>query len=178
VVDEVQHLTTDMLEELRLLGNLEASDGKALQVVLAGQPGVNDTLKLPELASLSQRLAVRVLLEPMNVQEAADYLLHQVRQAGGQPHELWSEEALEMLARGTGGVPRLLNQAAHQALTLACAAGASLVDAEAVLEAMNLLGLENSLIEPGEDTEAVDSQEEIPTFRLPEKSPVGRIFAS
>jgi general secretion pathway protein A len=158
IVDEAHLLDADQLEELRLLGNLEAPSGKAAQVVLSAQPALLDTLRRPELASLGQRLAVRAALEPMNVEEAADYLVHQLRVAGGDPHDVIVEEALELLARGTKGVPRLLNQAAHQALTLACAAGADVVDAEAALEALAALGLEVPEEAPGEEA-AGDSGE-------------------
>ncbi len=151
VVDEAQHLSADLLEELRLLGNLEANAGKALQVVLVGQTVLRETLRLPELASLRQRLAVRTTLAALDLPEAADYLAHQLRRAGGQPERLMSEEAREVLARGTGGVPRLLNQAAHQALLLTQAAGASQVDVEAALEALALLDLEGgAAVEVGE----------------------------
>ncbi len=142
LVDEAHHLGPDLLEELRLLGNLEAPQGKALQVVLAAQPSLLATLARPELACLSQRLAVRTAVEPMSVEESADYLAQQVRGAGGRPEDVFDGEALELLARGTHGVPRLLNQAAHEALTLACSAGVRPADAEAALEALALLGLE------------------------------------
>jgi MSHA biogenesis protein MshM len=142
VMDEAHHLGPDLLEELRLLGNLEAEGGKALQVVLVGEPSVLATLGRPLLSSLGQRLAVRVVLEPMIAEEAGDYILHQLRTAGGTPQDLISPEALELLARSTHGVPRLLNQAAHRALTLASTAGERLVDAEAVVEALGALGLE------------------------------------
>lgn len=147
IVDEAQHLTPDHLEELRLLGNLEARSGKALQVVLVGQPALLETLRRPELAALAQRLAVRAELEPLALQEAADYLLHHVRVAGGRPERLFADEALELLARQTGGVPRLLNQAAHQALNLAAEAGSAQVDAEAAVEALALLGLDVEVAE-------------------------------
>lgn len=147
IVDEAQHLTPDHLEELRLLGNLEARSGKALQVVLVGQPALLETLRRPELAALAQRLAVRADLEPLALQEAADYLLHHVRVAGGRPERLFADEALELLARQTGGVPRLLNQTAHQALNLAAEAGSAQVDAEAALEALALLGLDAEVAE-------------------------------
>ncbi len=150
ILDEAQHLSPDLLEELRLLGNLEARDGKALQVILAAQPSLLEGLHRPALAVLGQRLAVRVHLEPLAVEEAADYLLHQIRTAGGRPEEVLSEEALEILARGARGVPRLLNQAANQALLLAHDAGVGQVDAEAALEALDILGLEAELPEAGE----------------------------
>lgn len=142
VIDEAQLLTPDLLEELRLLGNLEGGGGQAVQVVLVGQPEVLEILERPELAGFRQRLAVRVHLEPLNLHEAADYLLHHLRSAGGQPERLISDEALEVLARGTGGIARVLNQAAKQAFGLALANGAPAVDAEAALEALAVLGLD------------------------------------
>jgi type II secretory pathway predicted ATPase ExeA len=147
LVDEAQHLSPDLLEELRLLGNLEGARGKALQVVLAGQPDLLELLTQPELAAFRQRLAVRVQLEPLGLHEAADYLVHQVRRAGGHREDLLADEAVELLARGTQGIPRLLNQAAHQGLCLAISVGATKVDVEAALEALAMLGLETEMPE-------------------------------
>jgi type II secretory pathway predicted ATPase ExeA len=142
IVDEAQHLREDCLEELRMLGNLEGPRGKAVQVVLAGQPALGDTLERPELVSLRQRSCTRVTLSPLPSEEASDYLAHHLRLAGARPDRVMSEEAFDVLARGTGGVPRLLNHAAHQALVLAYRAAGKLVDAEAALGALELLGLE------------------------------------
>jgi type II secretory pathway predicted ATPase ExeA len=142
LVDEAQHLSVDFLEELRLLGNLEAGQGKALQVILLGQPALLKTLRQSELAALNQRLVVRTRVESLGVEEAVDYLLHTLRVAGGRPEKVLDAEAMELLARGTRGVPRLLNQAAHQALTLADAADVSQVDVELALEALADLGLD------------------------------------
>jgi general secretion pathway protein A len=144
VVDEAQHLDTDLLEELRLLGNLESSAGKAVQVILIGQPSLVDRLALPGLATLRQRIAVRATIEPLALQEAADYLLHHVRVAGGRPESVFSDEALELLARGSGGVPRVLNQVARQSLTMAAEADAGQVDAEVALEALARFGLDTA----------------------------------
>jgi hypothetical protein len=102
-----------------------------------------DTLARPEAAGLRQRLAVRARVDALGLQEAADYLLHHLRLAGGRPERLLADDAAELLARRTSGVPRLLNQAAHQALALAEQAGASQVDVEAAIEALALLGLES-----------------------------------
>jgi type II secretory pathway predicted ATPase ExeA len=160
VLDEAHHLGPDLLEELRLLGNLEAEGGKALQVVLVGEPSFLATLGRPVLSSLGQRLAVRVVLEPMIAEEAADYILHQLRAVGGTPQDLISPEALELLAHSTHGVPRLLNQAAHRALSLACTAGERMVDAEAVVEALAALGLD-SPEEPVPTENAAGSPEDV-----------------
>ncbi len=150
LVDEAQHLSADLLEELRLLGNLEAGPDKAFQVILVGQEGLLQTLARPEMAACLQRLAVRARLEPLGVEEGVDYLLHHVRLARGQPEALWEEPALEILARGAKGIPRLLNQAGHQALMLAHQADMSRVDAEAALEALAMLGLETT-VDAGQD---------------------------
>ena len=142
LVDEAQHLGPDLLEELRLLGNLEGESGRAVQIVLVGQASLLETLRLSELEAFSQRVPARARLEPLGVAEGIDYLLHHLRGAGGRPERIITEDSLELLAQQTGGVPRLLNQAAHQALALADAADAGLVDAEAALEALAQLGLD------------------------------------
>jgi general secretion pathway protein A len=152
IVDEAHHLDADLLEELRLLANLEAPSGRALQIVLVAQPTIGNTLAQPELTALRQRLAVRVELGPLSLEESADFLLHHLRSAGARPEEVFADEAVELLARGALGVPRLLNQAAHRALTLAVAAEVGTVDVEAALEALAALGLEAeaSVAEAGE----------------------------
>jgi len=122
IVDEAQHLDADLLEELRMLANLEAPGGRAVQVVLVGQPSLMENLRRPELAALRQRIAARAELGAMSLEEAADYLLHHLRSAGVRPEDLFADEAVELLARGALGVPRLLNQAAHKALALAAQA--------------------------------------------------------
>jgi MSHA biogenesis protein MshM len=151
LIDEAQYLTTDLLEELRLLGNLEAGHSKAFQAILVAQPVLEETLRAPALTAFNQRLAVRARLEALGVEEAADYLIHHLRGAGGRADNIISDEALTLLARATRGVPRLLNQAAHAALSLAASSDASLVDAEVALEALAGLGLAD------EETEEEDA---------------------
>jgi type II secretory pathway predicted ATPase ExeA len=151
IVDEAHHLSIDLLEELRLLGNLEASGKKAVQVVLLAQPILLEKLASSDLASFRQRLRVRCQLEPLGVDESVDYLLHHLRQAGGCPEKIIDESGLETLARGTTGIPRLLNQAGHQALLLAESAGMNIVDAEAALEALAALGLHTEASEEDEN---------------------------
>ncbi len=160
VLDEAQHLTAEPLEELRLLGNLEGRQGRAFQVVLLAQPSIMETLCLPELASFHQRLAVHAQLEPLGLHEAADYLVHHLRAAGARPEGVVTDEAVEILARQTQGVPRLLNRAAHQALTLTYVAGEKIVDAEAALEAVAMLGLSDDESLPAEDGQALSRQEQ------------------
>jgi type II secretory pathway predicted ATPase ExeA len=164
VLDEAQHLSPALLEELRLFGNLEGRAGKALHVVLLGQESLTATLQLPELTAFVQRIGVMATLPPLDVHEAADYLVHHVRQAGGQPGAVMSDEAVEILARGSRGVPRLLNRVAHQALRLAFQAGATQVDAEAALEclAQNGLAEEPQVEAPSVTDEAARSAAVLP----------------
>jgi type II secretory pathway predicted ATPase ExeA len=140
VVDEAQNLSDDHLEELRLLGNLEA-EHKTIQIVLLAQSSIFETLEQPRLASFRQRLVARGTLAPLGAEEAMDYLLHHVRWAGGRAEAIFDEEGLATLARGCRGVPRLLNQAGHQALTLADSGDMGMIDTEIALEALASLGL-------------------------------------
>ena len=142
VVDEAHHLAVDVLEELRLLSNLEGKDGKAVQVLLVALPEIEATLEKQALVALRQRLTVRARLDPLDPEESADYLRHQVRAVGGKPEKLFGEDVLDILGHASGGVPRLLNQAAHLAFVLADEAGQSQVDAEAAVEAVTQLGLD------------------------------------
>jgi len=140
VIDEAHHLKADLLEELRLLANLESGAGKAVQFVLLAQPPILRTLTQPGLESLQQRIAIRATIGPLALEEASDYLLHHLRLAGGKPEKIFEDAALETIARGTHGIPRCLNQAAHQAMSLADAGELSKVDEEAAIEALAMLG--------------------------------------
>jgi type II secretory pathway predicted ATPase ExeA len=142
VIDEAHHLPADLLEELRLLGNLETPHGRAAQTVLVAQPAILETLRRPDLRALSQRLTVRAELGLLSPAESADYVIHHLRLAGARPDALIDDEALALLARGSGGVPRIINQAAHLALHLTCEAEAGRVEVEGVLEAFGRLGIE------------------------------------
>ena len=142
VIDEAQHLSADLLVELRLLGNLEGHQGKALKVILVGQPSLLEVLG--RAGSCRVLSAPGRAAPPRAAGRARGGGLHRpprVRAAGGRPEEIFTEEALQILARGTQGVPRLLNQAGHQALAVAQAAYTPMVDAEVALEALTMLGL-------------------------------------
>lgn len=136
VLDEAQLLSADLLEEVRLLGNLETPAGRAVQVLLVGQPDVLEMLARPDLLTLSQRLCTRLAVMPFGLRDAAEYVAFQIARAGGEPAAVLSDEAMEVLARGSRGVPRLLNQAAAATLTLAAKAGQQTADAEAATEAL------------------------------------------
>ncbi|MBN9522787.1 AAA family ATPase [bacterium] len=141
LVDEAQHLTAAALEELRLLANLDTPAGAAAVAVLVAQPALREALGRADHAALAQRLAVRPYLEPLTADQSVVYLRHQVEAAGGNPIEVFDVEALDLLARAGGGVPRVLNQVAAAAGELAAAVGAETIDAEAAVEALGRLGI-------------------------------------
>lgn len=141
LIDEAQHLTAEALEELRLLANLDTPAGAAAVVVLVAQPQLREALAKPAYAALAQRVAARPHLEPLNHDQSVKYLRHQIESAGGRPLEVFDLEALDLLARACGGVPRVMNQAAAVAGELAAAVGSDTVDAEAAVEALGRLGI-------------------------------------
>jgi len=137
LIDEAHSLRVELLEELRTLLNLEG----ALQIVLFGQPNLLDTLHRPELVSLRQRIGHLLTLEPLQAEEAGDYVLHQLRQAGAGANVIGTE-ALQLLVQACQGVPRLLNQAMTRALRLTAQANAHEVEVEVLLDVLNSLGLD------------------------------------
>jgi type II secretory pathway predicted ATPase ExeA len=148
LLDEAHHLAPRVLEELRQLGNLETRDGKAVQAILFAPPEIDETLRRPDLRAFRQRLTTRVTLERLPAEEAADYLVHHLRIAGARPEAIVSDEAVELIVKASGGLPRLINQATHLALDLTCHAGEGRMDAEGALEALSRLGLEAAEEEP------------------------------
>lgn len=137
-VDEAQQLTDGVCGELRLLGNLGVKRSAPVFVLLTGLPAVRERLNGGPLA---QRVAVRCRLEPMTRDETVRYVRHQVRECGGRPDVLFTDEALALVADHTGGVPRVVNHIAGRALDLAADAGHETVDAEPVYEALLHLDL-------------------------------------
>jgi type II secretory pathway predicted ATPase ExeA len=160
VLDEAQLLTPDLLEEVRLLGNLESPKGKAVQVVLIAQPDIFATLELPGLGGFVQRLVARIRLEPLGMKDSAAYLAHQITRAGGKPESVLTDEAIEVLSRGCRGVPRLLNQAGRAAFSVTAKAGLRVVDAEGATEALASLPHAGPL-EPEPPPPAVYSDDEL-----------------
>lgn len=109
VIDEAQNLSPELLEEVRLLSNLETDDTKLLQILLVGQPELAKVLSLSELRQLRQRISITCHLTPMNRPETEEYLLHRLQIAGNREAVLFTREALDSIYAYTGGIPRLLN---------------------------------------------------------------------
>jgi general secretion pathway protein A len=115
IVDEAQALPPDVLEQLRLLTNLETATHKLLQIVLVGQPELRDTLARHDLRQLAQRITARWHLEPLDRRETAAYVRHRLEVAGASG-QVFSPSALAEVHRATLGVPRLINAICDRAL--------------------------------------------------------------
>jgi type II secretory pathway predicted ATPase ExeA/phage tail protein X len=128
VVDEAQNLSLRTLEDLRLLSNMETARRKLLQIILVGQPELNDKLASPELAQLQQRIAIRYHLRPFQPTETREYVRHRFRLVGGDPSQVFAVEALDLLHSAAAGVPRVINQICDTALLKAYSRGRALID--------------------------------------------------
>jgi general secretion pathway protein A len=114
--DEAQSLPYELLEEVRLLSNMETPTTKFLSVVLAGQPELAARLNEPQLRQLKQRIALRCELAALDLVETAAYIAGRIRIAGGAPAEIFTRNAVDTIFRGSGGIPRVINVICQNAL--------------------------------------------------------------
>jgi general secretion pathway protein A len=153
IVDEAQNLSPEMLEEIRLLSNLETPSSKLLQIMLVGQPELADLLARPELRQLRQRIVLRHRLRPFTEQETHHYVDERLRLAGYTGKALFKNSGLRELFRVTGGVPRLINVVCDGALLLGYGRDLATLDADAIREVARDLELIGHA-EPGSVAEA------------------------
>ena len=116
VIDEAQSLPFELLEEVRLLGNIESASAKLLNIVLAGQPELLERLRDPQLDALRQRIALRCELKRFDNAETASYIAGRLRIAGGQPQDIFTRESVLLIHESTGGLPRTVNVLCENAL--------------------------------------------------------------
>jgi putative secretion ATPase (PEP-CTERM system associated) len=150
VIDEAQNLAHDALEELRMLSNLETEKSKLIQIVLVGQPDLRDTLELPSLEQLRQRVTVRYHIDPLDAIETARYINHRLKRAAvGAPMEFPHDVTAAVHAR-SGGVPRLINVICDAVLLCGYAEERRLIDLDLVRTAVEELELSSILRRPHE----------------------------
>jgi type II secretory pathway predicted ATPase ExeA len=181
VLDEAQCLPYELLEEVRLLSNIEASSAKLLNVVLSGQPELADRLNEPVLRQLKQRVSLRCELRALDLRDTAAYVAGRLRIAGGNPVEIFSREAITAIHETSQGLPRTINVVCDNALIGGYAAQTRPVPRSIVLEVMRDfdLGLvpmdaaPKSPVEiPGLEStpaaEPADAQDSVPEGRVSE----------
>src|SRR5712692_8417761 len=135
IVDEAQDLSAEVLEEIRLLTNLETSTEKLLQIVLSGQPELEEKLKQPELRQLRQRITLRCRTYPLSLEETHHYIAGRLQVAGGDGRPFFTGEAVESIYGYSQGIPRVINLLCEHALVSAFADQKQPVGAETIEEA-------------------------------------------
>jgi len=119
IVDEAQNLTYPVMEEIRMLTNLETSTDKLLQIVLSGQPELEEKLKLPQLRQLRQRISVQCKTSPLTAEQTHEYVAERLRIAGANGQPIFSMKATDAIHRYAHGIPRVINLLCEHALTTA-----------------------------------------------------------
>jgi general secretion pathway protein A len=141
IIDEAQNLPMPVLEQIRILSNLETDKEKLLQIVLVGQLNLNTLLKAPEMRQLDQRVSIRYQLKPLTRDEVAAYVTHRLTIAGASAVVSFQPKALNLVHRRTGGIPRLVNMLADRSLLAAYSARANKVTPDMVEKAAESLEL-------------------------------------
>ncbi len=116
IIDEAQDLSNELLEQVRLLSNLETDHQKLMQIILMGQPELRDKLLQPELRQLRQRITVRYHLGPLDRAETAHYIQHRLTLAGANGQPRFDDAAVKRIHKYSGGIPRLINAVCDKAL--------------------------------------------------------------
>jgi general secretion pathway protein A len=134
IVDEAQSLSLELLEEIRLLVNIETNEEKLLSVIIAGQPELADRLNDPSLRQLKQRIALRCELRTLELKETAVYLAGRIRAAGGLGSQVFTRQAVTLIHEASAGIPRSISVIADNALLSGFAVGQRPVDSQLVRE--------------------------------------------
>lgn len=119
VIDEAQNLAPNVLEQVRMISNLETERDKLIQIILAGQPELDVVLNRHDLRQLKQRITVRCSLSPMKLNDTNDYINYRLKVSGSRIPGLFSRKSVRHIYRFSGGIPRLINVACEQALVMA-----------------------------------------------------------
>jgi general secretion pathway protein A len=141
VIDEAHKLSTEVLEEIRLLGNYESASEKFLQILLLGQTEIDELLERRELRQFKQRIALRLSIEPLTPPEIREYLCFRWGKAGARQPLPFSADSVEGIVKWSQGIPRQVNSICDSALLMAFAEGSARVLLEHVREAASNLGL-------------------------------------
>jgi len=153
IIDEAQNLSPQSLEEVRLLSNLETGGTKLLQIILVGQPELQDVLDQHSLRQLRQRIAVRCHLSALGLEEVEEYIGYRLEKAGNREAVTFEAGAMEVIYHYSGGIPRLVNRICDFLLLSAFGEESSHLPLELVVEVAREAGDENAL-EKGQDCDS------------------------
>jgi type II secretory pathway predicted ATPase ExeA len=183
VVDEAQSLSAELLEEIRLLANIETASEKLLPLVLAGQPELANRLNESSLRQLKQRVALRCEIRPFEVSDTAAYIASRIRTAGGQASQLFSREAVMLIHERSKGIPRTISVVCDNALLHGFALGRHPVDRGMVLDVCRDFDLsaipdehvERSIVDTNRESEQRAGDNEDPQLLDPVTPPSRRV---
>jgi general secretion pathway protein A len=171
IVDEAQSLPLDLLEEIRLLANIETNDDKLLSVIIAGQPELAARLNERALRQFKQRVSLRCELKALTPQETASYVVGRIRAAGGVAADVFTRQAVSMMHERAQGLPRTISVIADNALLGGYAAGQRPVSAELVAEICRDFDIAKPMVAPDHGIDA--PSEPLLTSRIePASAPV------
>ena len=142
IIDEAQHLSPEVLEEIRVLSNLETNDQKLLQIVIVGQLNLLDVLHKAELRQLNQRISIRCSLKPLTREEVEAYVTHRLWVARGSTGVTFTSRAFDLVHAITGGVPRVINLVCDRSLMIGCDKQTNQIAEEHVIAAAGQLSLD------------------------------------
>jgi hypothetical protein len=142
IVDEAQNLQDSVLETIRLLSDYETTHSKLIQIVLAGQPQIVETLMRPGLVQLRQRIAVLANLEPLDAVETVEYIEHRLRAAGCEETPIFTPDAMALIAERSEGIPRSINNICFNAMLAGYLHRQVIIDSEIVRRVASKLDLE------------------------------------
>lgn len=138
IVDEAQNLKPALLEQIRLLSNLETEKDKLLQVILVGQPELNDKLNLYDLRQLRQRIMVRYHITPLEFNEIKTYINHRLNIAGAADNRIeFKDDAIELISKFSSGTPRLINMLCDRALLAGFVAETNIIDSNIIKKCLD-----------------------------------------
>jgi general secretion pathway protein A len=141
VLDEAHGLSTQLLEEIRLLANYETNSEKLLQVILCGQPELRETLNQPQLRQLKQRVSLRCAVLPLAAHEVNKYIRFRLKTAGAERVDIFTPEAVELIAQVSLGIPRVVNNICDNALLYGYAGGHQTIPAGVIREVVQALDI-------------------------------------
>lgn len=149
IIDEAQNLTAELLEDIRMLSNLETDDAKLLQIILVGQPELRATLSRPGLLQLRQRISINCHISPLTRDEVEEYIFHRLEVAGNRQAVTFLSDALDTIFRYSRGIPRLVNIICDFLMLSAFAEEAKVVDGDMTRDVIGDLDFENQYWESG-----------------------------
>lgn len=164
IIDEAQNLTPELLEDIRMLSNLESDDAKLLQIIIVGQPELRKTLALPSLLQLRQRISINCHLSPLSRPELEEYILHRLEIAGNREAVAFCPGSMDIIFRYSRGIPRLVNIICDFLMLSAFAEETREIDEDMVRDVIGDLDFENQFWESGlpDHSEALQPKEEGP----------------